>query len=158
MDSVPSSKACHQQIRLATNMKFAGVNIYGHPNIWCEVQHRLTTKNFFYLELKRNVLLAKEITICLPAPPMTNGNNYEKTFAFKIMFSHTTYHFDTTSDKIYMTNWSLKYSLNWLQQSWICNSGLSLRQDQHCIFLRICWWQVFQVGSESIKMYTKRTT
>jgi hypothetical protein len=55
---------------------------------------RLTTKNLFYLELKRNQqfyrLLAEEITIRLPAPPMTNGNNYEKTFALKLFGSHTT--------------------------------------------------------------------
>jgi hypothetical protein len=38
MDPDPTWKACHQHIRLATNMKFAGVNIYGHPNIWCEDQ------------------------------------------------------------------------------------------------------------------------
>jgi hypothetical protein len=48
MDVDPTSKAYHHQIRLATNMKFAGVNIYGHPNISCEDQHRLTTKKFFY--------------------------------------------------------------------------------------------------------------
>jgi hypothetical protein len=78
----------------ATNMKFAGVNIYGHPNIWCEVQHRLTTKKFFYLELKRNRkchrLSAEQITIRLPAPPITSENNYEKTFALKLFASHTT--------------------------------------------------------------------
>jgi hypothetical protein len=95
MDPDPNWKACHQHnIRLATNMKFAGVNVYGHPNIWCEDQHRLTTKKFFYLELKRNrqfyKLLAEQITIRLPAPPMTNGNNYEKTFALKLFASHTT--------------------------------------------------------------------
>jgi hypothetical protein len=33
MDPDPTLIACHQNIRLATNMKFAGVNIYGHPNI-----------------------------------------------------------------------------------------------------------------------------
>jgi hypothetical protein len=75
-------------------MKFAGVNIYGHPNIWSEDQHRLTTKMFFCLELKRNRqfyrLSAEQITIRLPAPPMTNGNNYEKTFALKLFSSHTT--------------------------------------------------------------------
>jgi hypothetical protein len=68
-------------------MKFAGVNIYGHPNISCEDQHRLTTKRFFYLELKRNRRLSAEqiheITIRLPVPPMTNGNNTEKIFALK---------------------------------------------------------------------------
>jgi hypothetical protein len=94
MDPAPTWKACHQHIRLATNMKFAGINIYGHPNIWCEDQHRLTTKNLFYLELKKNrqvyKLLAEEITIRLPAPPMTNGNNYEKAFAIKLFGSHTT--------------------------------------------------------------------
>jgi hypothetical protein len=47
-------KLATKHIRLATNIKFAGVDIYGHPNIWCEDQHRLTTKKFFYLELKRN--------------------------------------------------------------------------------------------------------
>jgi hypothetical protein len=73
--------------RLATNMKFAGVNIYGHPNIWCEDQHRLTTKKFFNLELKRN---RQFFTIRLPAPPITNGNNYEKTFALKLLASHAT--------------------------------------------------------------------
>jgi hypothetical protein len=37
---------------------------------------------------------------------MTNGSNYEKTFALKIIWqSHHTYcQFNTTSDKIYMTN------------------------------------------------------
>jgi hypothetical protein len=54
MDPDPNWKACHQHIRLTTYMKFAGVNICGHPNIWSEDQHSLTTKNFFYLELKRN--------------------------------------------------------------------------------------------------------
>jgi hypothetical protein len=80
---------------LDPNMKFAGVNIYGHPNIGCEDQHsRLTTKKFFHLEFKRNRQfyrrLAEQITIRLPAPPMTNGNNYEKTFALKLFGSHTT--------------------------------------------------------------------
>jgi hypothetical protein len=50
------------------------------------------SNNFFYLELNRNWqfyrLLAEEITIRLPAPPITNGNNYEKTFAFKLFGSH----------------------------------------------------------------------
>jgi hypothetical protein len=54
----------------------------------------LTTKKFFYLELKRNRkfyrLLAEQITIRLPAPPMTNGINNEKTFALKLFASHTT--------------------------------------------------------------------
>jgi hypothetical protein len=40
---------------------------------------QLTTKNF-YLELKKNLQfhrpLSEQITIRLPAPPMTNGNNY----------------------------------------------------------------------------------
>jgi hypothetical protein len=56
LDPDPTWKASHQHIRLATNMKFAGVNIYGHPNIWiwCADQHTLTTKKFFYLELKGN--------------------------------------------------------------------------------------------------------
>jgi hypothetical protein len=109
MDPDQTWKACHKQIRLE-NMKFAGVNIYGHPNIWSQDQHRLATKNFFYLELKRNRQFyrfsAEEITIGLPAPPMTNGKNYEKTFALKLFGSHTRthYHFNTTSDKIYMTN------------------------------------------------------
>jgi hypothetical protein len=78
-------------------MKFAGVNIYGHPNILCEDQHRLTTKKFFYLELKRNRQLyrlsAEQITMRLPAPPIThdtNENNYEKLFALKLFASHTT--------------------------------------------------------------------
>jgi hypothetical protein len=91
-------------------MQFAGVNIYGHPNILCEHQHRLTTKNLFYLELKRNRQyhrhLAEEITIRLPAPSMINGNNYEKNFALKLfsVTPHIHHHFNTTSDKIYMTN------------------------------------------------------
>jgi hypothetical protein len=67
-------------------------------------QHRKTANNFFYLELKRNRqfyrLLAEEITIRLLAPPMTNGNNYEKTCALKL-FSvtphiHVHYHFNKT--------------------------------------------------------------
>jgi hypothetical protein len=94
MDPDPTWKTSHQQIRLVTNMKFAGVNIYGHPNIWCEDQHGLTTKTFFYLELKRNRqfyrLLAEQITIRLLAPPMTNGNDYEKPSALKLFGSHTT--------------------------------------------------------------------
>jgi hypothetical protein len=97
MDPDPNWKGCHQHIRLATNIKFAGVNIYGHPNIWCEDQHRLTTKKFFYLELKRNRQLYRlsaeqimQITIRFPAPPMTNGNNYEKYFPLKLFASHTT--------------------------------------------------------------------
>jgi hypothetical protein len=73
-------------------MKFAGVNIYSHPNIGCEDQHRLTTKNFFYLELKRNrhdfIDLAEEITIRFPAP-QPNGNNYEKTFEIIWQSYHT---------------------------------------------------------------------
>jgi hypothetical protein len=117
MDCDPTSKACHQHMRLATNMKFAGVNIYGHPNIWCEVQHRLTTKKFFYLELKRNRQcyrpLAEEITICLSAPPMTYGNNYERTFALKL-FSVTPHisiqlQIKYRHDKY---NWILKYLFN----------------------------------------------
>jgi hypothetical protein len=123
-------------------MKFAGVNIYGHPNIrdlihksharvpcpqpprkrhlaFCVVfinhaksrhcatssrRHanftqdvkylRLTTNNLFYLKLKRNRQfhrpLAEQITIRIPAPPMTDGNNYEKTFALKLFGSYTT--------------------------------------------------------------------
>jgi hypothetical protein len=59
--------------------------------------------------LKRNRqfyrLLAEEITIRLPAPPITNGNNYEKTFALKLFsVAPHHYHFNTTSDKIYMTD------------------------------------------------------
>jgi hypothetical protein len=54
--------------------EFAGVNIYGHPNIGCEAQHRLTTKKFFYLELKRNRqfyrLSAEEITTRLQTETM----------------------------------------------------------------------------------------
>jgi hypothetical protein len=56
-------------------MKFAGVNIYGHP-ISILDQHSLTTKNFFYLEFRLekskifDLLLAEQITIGLPAPPM----------------------------------------------------------------------------------------
>jgi hypothetical protein len=83
MDPDPNWKACHQQIRLATNIKFAGVNIYGHPNIWCEDQHRLTTKNFFYLclELIDNFIdLAEEITIRL----------LWKNFTLKLFGSRTT--------------------------------------------------------------------
>jgi hypothetical protein len=96
-DFDPTSKACHQQIRLATNIKFAGVNIYGNPNIWCEVQHRLTAKIFFYLEWKRNRqfyrLLADEITNCLPASPSINRNSYEKQIHIQIvlLYSPTTY-------------------------------------------------------------------
>jgi hypothetical protein len=78
-------------------MKFAEANNYGHPNIACEDQHRLTTKTFFYLELKRNRQFYRlsaeqihEITIRLPAPPMTNENNYEQTFALTLFASHTT--------------------------------------------------------------------
>jgi hypothetical protein len=60
----------------------------------CEDQHGLTIKKFFYLELKRNRqfqrLSAEQITIRQPAPPMTNGNNNEKTFALKLFASHTT--------------------------------------------------------------------
>jgi hypothetical protein len=52
------------------------------------------TKIFFYLELKRNRQLyrslAEQITIRLPAPPMTNGHNCEKAFALKLFGSHTT--------------------------------------------------------------------
>jgi hypothetical protein len=47
-----------------------------------------------YLELKRNrqyrILLAEQITIRLPARPMTNGNTYEKTFELKLFGSHAT--------------------------------------------------------------------
>jgi hypothetical protein len=94
MDPDPTWKSCHQHIRLATNIKFAGVNIHGHPNIWCEDQHRLTSNNFFFLELKRNRQfyrpLAEPITVRLPAPPMTNGNNYKKSFVLTLFGSHTT--------------------------------------------------------------------
>jgi hypothetical protein len=67
MDSDPKWKACHQQIWLATNIKFAGVNLWSPTHLWQD-QHRSTTKNLFYLELKRNrncmdFLLAEEITI-----------------------------------------------------------------------------------------------
>jgi hypothetical protein len=112
MDPDSNWKAWHQHIRLATNMKCAGVNIYGHPNISCEDPHRFTTKKFFYLELKRNQQFYRlsaeqihEITIRLPAPPMTNENNYEK-FCIHIIcqLHHSHYHFNTTSHKIYMTN------------------------------------------------------
>jgi hypothetical protein len=75
-------------------MKCAGVNIYGHPNIRGVDQHRLATKKFFYLQLKRNQLFhrlsAQQITIRLPAPSMTSENHYEKTFALKLFASHTT--------------------------------------------------------------------
>jgi hypothetical protein len=46
-------------------------------------------------------LSAEQITTRLPAPPITNEYNYEKTFALKLFASH--YHFNT-SDQIYMTN------------------------------------------------------
>jgi hypothetical protein len=61
-------------------MKFVGVDIS---------DAKISTKNFFYLELKRNQqiyrLSAEEITIRLQAPPIINGNNYDKTFALKLV-------------------------------------------------------------------------
>jgi hypothetical protein len=115
MDPHSNWKASHQQIRLATNMKFAGVNIYGHPNIWCEDQHRLTTNNLFFLNWNRQFYirpLAEEITIRFPAPSMTNGNNYEKTFALKLFGSHTTCIVISIQLQItYM--WQIKVHLKW---------------------------------------------
>jgi hypothetical protein len=70
-------------------MKFAGVNIYGHPNI-CEDQHRL---KFFYLELKRNPQFHISRTNHNPfsgAPYDKRRQKYEKTFALKLFGSHTT--------------------------------------------------------------------
>jgi hypothetical protein len=68
-------------------------NIYGHPKVWCEDQHRLITKKFFYLELKRNrqfyKLSAEQITIRLPAPPVTNGNNYQSRLNISKRTEHT---------------------------------------------------------------------
>jgi hypothetical protein len=90
-------------------MKFAGVNIDGHSNIWCEDQHRLTTKKFFYLELKRNRqfyrLSAEESQSVFPRP-LSQTQTTMKHFCIKIICqsSHTHCHFNTTSDKIYMTN------------------------------------------------------
>jgi hypothetical protein len=101
----PNFKSLPPANRLAT--KFAGVNIYGHPNISCEVQHMLTTKNVFYLELKRNRrfyrYLAEEITIYLMVPPMTNGKTLHYNY-FQSHHTHYHFHFNTTSNKIYMTN------------------------------------------------------
>jgi hypothetical protein len=119
-------------IRLATNMKLAGVNIYSRPNIWCKDQRRLTTKNFFYLEieLKRNrqfyILSAEEITIRLPAPPMTNGNNYEKTFALKLFGSHTTRIIISIQLQIkYMTNKTRLWNIRLIDfNTHQCNGGL----------------------------------
>jgi hypothetical protein len=60
-------------------------------------------------EINNCRLSAEEITIRLPVPPLTNGNNYEKTFALKIFGSYRHTHFNTTSDKIdKMTNTIIK--------------------------------------------------
>jgi hypothetical protein len=78
------------------------------PNIWCEDQHRLTTKKFLYLELKRNWqfyrLSAEQITIRLPAPLMTKRKQLWNNFCIKIICQSHHTHFISTSDKIYMTN------------------------------------------------------
>jgi hypothetical protein len=101
----PTSKTSHQHIRLATNMKFAVVNIYGHPNIWCEVQHRLTTKNFFYLELKRNRQFHKLSVSVFRRPLWPTETTMEK-LCITINFSHTTY--IIISIKLQMKYWQIK--------------------------------------------------
>jgi hypothetical protein len=101
IDPDPTWKACPQQIRLTTDMKFAGINIYGHLNIWCEDQHRLTTKKSTILE-----------TFCRRNHNPSSGDPYDKwkqlwkNVCIKIILQshHIHYHFNTTSDKIYMTN------------------------------------------------------
>jgi hypothetical protein len=57
-----------------------------------------------------------QITIRLPAPPMTiNGNNYEKTHYHSIQLQ---------IKYIWLIKLDFQIFLNWLQHSWICNGGL----------------------------------
>jgi hypothetical protein len=108
MDPDPNWKACHQHIWLATNMKFAVVNIYGRPNIWCEDQHRLTTKKFFYLELKRNLQFYRPCGFSRTNHNPSSRAPYDKrkqlwkNFCIKVIWQshHTHCHFNTTSDNI----------------------------------------------------------
>jgi hypothetical protein len=133
MNPDPNWKACHQHIRLATNMKFAGVNIYGHPNIWCEDQHRVDHQEFFlssWIQEKSTIYQTFSRTNHNPssrAPymPYDKRKQLWKNFCNKIICQshHTHCHFNTTSNKIYMTN------KTWLSNipsihSWICNGGL----------------------------------
>jgi hypothetical protein len=63
-------------------------------------------------EIDNCIDLAEQITIRPPAPPMTNGNNYEKTFALKLFGSHTT-RISIQLQIKYMTNktrlWNIPY-------------------------------------------------
>jgi hypothetical protein len=157
MDPDPNWKACHQHIRLAKNLKFAGVNIYGHPNIWCEDQHRLTTKKFFSLELKRNrkfYRLSAEQTnhnTSSSAPYHTCYKRKQlwKKYCIKIICQshHKHYHFNTTSDKIYMTNKTLLSNIPLIQSNThqYAIVVLSLLAYKHVVLCSHCAWMASPV-------------
>jgi hypothetical protein len=92
-------------IRLATNMKFAGVNIYGHPNIWCEsigwpprsfsILNWREIDNFINFLQKNHNLSSRA--------PYHKRKQLWKFFCITIICQsrHTRCLFNTTSDKIY---------------------------------------------------------
>jgi hypothetical protein len=94
-----------------TNMTFAGVNIYGRTNIWCEDQvgwpPRILSN---LLELKRNrqfyMLLAWRNHNPYSGAPYDKLKQLWNNFCIKVICQshYIHYHFSTTSDKIYMTN------------------------------------------------------
>jgi hypothetical protein len=82
-----------------------------HPRTF-SVRHSLATPEEGPLKVQLKPrgfgLLAKQITIRLPEPTMTNGNNYEEThmhYNYLAVTPHAlSFQTDTTSYKIYMTN------------------------------------------------------
>jgi hypothetical protein len=114
MDPDPTWKPCHQHIRLATNMKFAGVNInsmvtqafdatisMGWPPIIFSILNWREIDNFIdFLQNKSQSVYDKRKQLW-------------KNVCIKIIWQshHTHYHFNTTSDKIHMTNKSALWNI-----------------------------------------------
>jgi hypothetical protein len=91
----PNWKACHQHIRLATNMKFA---MQGSPKHLIILNWREIDNFIDFLQNKSQFVFPR------PLWPYDRRKQLWKNFCIKIICQshHTHYHFNTTSDKIYM--------------------------------------------------------
>jgi hypothetical protein len=92
--------------------------VWPHPNIWCEDQHRLTTKNFLsWIEEKSTILLIFSRSNHNPSSgtPYDKWKQLWKNICIKIIFSHTTYIIISIQLQIkYIWLYWTFYSLNWL--------------------------------------------
>jgi hypothetical protein len=146
MDPDPTWKACHQHIRLATNMKFAGINIYGHANI------SLMWRSDLELKRNRQFWLSVWLTFSRTNHNPSSGAPYDKrkqlwkNFCIKLIWQS---HHNTTSDK-YM--WLIKvdfekYSVNSLQHSW--NGGLV----SQLAAVMVDWFPILRIRNQSGILY-----